>query len=229
MRKDSTQARQGAKQEAHKAQHNCTIKMQTQSFLKPWKMLICCQWSMVVFSCQIHRNVRPCFGATRCPYMVILCHTVYICVLYKLLILPSRTFQTEQPVAFWAAGCLGIFHIPSCLHSCLEVYIYRCAGLAWNSKYTAKDAVDIIRLASRACYSLPACSTDKIYIEMPGDSESGHGVTPFTRFTSWSRWSECSGKCEGVRTCSRTIAVPAKGSGLNCRSAAQDDGPDGPP
>lgn len=44
-------------------------------------------------------------------------------------------------------------------------------------------------------------------------------------FTSWGRWTECSGQCEGVRTRTRNIAVPAKGAGLYCAGSLEETAP----
>jgi len=44
-------------------------------------------------------------------------------------------------------------------------------------------------------------------------------------FTSWGKWTECSGKCQGVRTRTRTIAVPAKGAGLYCAGPLEETAP----
>eukprot|EP00931_Biecheleriopsis_adriatica_P063577 TRINITY_DN3852_c0_g1_i1.p1 TRINITY_DN3852_c0_g1~~TRINITY_DN3852_c0_g1_i1.p1 ORF type:complete len:2026 (+),score=365.24 TRINITY_DN3852_c0_g1_i1:79-6078(+) len=44
-------------------------------------------------------------------------------------------------------------------------------------------------------------------------------------FSDWGSWSDCSGKCQGVRERKRTIAVPGKGNGLYCSGALSQTAP----
>lgn len=87
-------------------------------------------------------------------------------------------------------------------------------GERWRHRHPSVEANDCGIAAPGMSIEAEACNSDKPC--MPSVD---------CLFTSWSRWSECSGKCEGVRTRSRTIAVPAKGSGLNCEGPLEQTAP----
>eukprot|EP00434_Breviolum_minutum_P031701 symbB.v1.2.028035.t1/scaffold2927.1/size67078/2 len=87
-------------------------------------------------------------------------------------------------------------------------------GERWHHRHPAVEANDCGIPAKGMSIEAEACNDDVPCMKSTD-----------CLFTSWGKWTECSGKCQGVRTRTRTIAVPAKGAGLYCAGPLEETAP----